>query len=99
MTNAELIQTIKAEIERRLKDYWKICFYDVKTYNEDSNVRELKELLSFICTREESEKKAMNQDGLEEEIKRYYDDWDGDCRYVQTARHFAKWGAEHANID
>lgn len=34
-------------------------------------------------------------DGLEEEIKRYYDDWDGDCRYVQTARHFAKWGAEH----
>ena len=32
---------------------------------------------------------------LEKEIKRYYDDWDGNCRYAQTARHFAQWGAEH----
>ena len=44
------IEKIRAEIERRLKDYWKICFHDVKAYNEDSNVRELKELLSFLDT-------------------------------------------------
>lgn len=46
------IDKIRAEIERRLKDYWKICFHDVKAYNEDSNVRELKELLSFLDTLE-----------------------------------------------
>ena len=32
---------------------------------------------------------------LEEEIKRYYEDMDGDCRYAQTARHFAKWQKQH----
>jgi hypothetical protein len=69
ITNAELIPKIKAEIERRLKDYWKICFHDVKAYNEDSNVRELKELLSFIRTLEESEKLASTD--LEEAAKEY----------------------------
>lgn len=66
MTNAELITQFRTEIERRLKDYWKICFHDVKTYNEDSNVRELKELLSFLSTLES--KKPMNQ-GLDKEIE------------------------------
>lgn len=32
----------------------------------------------------------VNED-LEEEIKRYYADWDEQPKYIQTARHFAKW--------
>ena len=39
-----------AEIERRLKDYWELSFHDSEFFNQDSNVRELRELLSFIHT-------------------------------------------------
>lgn len=52
MTNKELIVKIKAEIERRLKDYWEISFHDTNSYNKDTNVKELKELLSFLSTLE-----------------------------------------------
>ncbi len=64
MTNAELIAKIKAEIERRLKDYWEISFHDTNSYNQDTNVKELKELLSFLSTLE-SEKPMIPQKELE----------------------------------
>lgn len=94
-----IIEQIKTEIERRLKDYWRICFHDVKAYNEDSNVRELKELLSFLSNLESE--KPMNQDEeLNEEIKRFAAEYD--CERSEdilliaiVARHFAEWGAEH----
>ena len=31
------------------------------------------------------------EEELEKEIQRYNEEQDGDCRYVQTARHFARW--------
>jgi uncharacterized small protein (DUF1192 family) len=85
------IEKIKAEIERLKGQLIRgACAAQIEM---ETNCKEeaYDEILSFLSTLE-SEKPI---DGLEEEIKRYYDDWDGDCRYVQTARHFAKWGAEH----
>lgn len=55
------IEKIRQEIERRLKDYWEICFHDVKAYNEDSNVRELKELLSFLDTFSKEPDKSLEE--------------------------------------
>ena len=54
-----IIEKIKAEIERRLKEYWEICFHDTNSYNKDTNVKELKELLFFISTLE-SENPVLN---------------------------------------
>lgn len=34
------------------------------------------------------------EEELEKEIQRYNEEQDGDCRYVQTARHFARWMRE-----
>lgn len=36
---------------------------------------------------------------LENEIQRYYVDWDEHPQYVQTARHFAKWQKEQMMKD
>ena len=91
----DIIKTIRAEIERRLKDYWEISFHDTNSYNQDTNVKELKELLSFLSTLESE--KPME---LEEEVKRYYSD---NFDYISSdqptlsiltniARHFAEWG-------
>ena len=90
------IEQIKAEIKRRIE------LHDSLASNAESEMianleigaaQALDDILSFLSTLESE--KPIIQDGLEEEIKRYYDDCDGDCRYVQTARHFAKWGAKH----
>lgn len=86
-----IIEQIKAEIERRQEESFK-----QKGSFAAGRVVEDADILSFLSTLE-SEKQII-QDGLEEEIKRYYDDCDGDCRYAQTARHFAKWGAEHLKV-
>ena len=91
-----IIEQIKAEIKRRIE------LHDSLASNAESEMianleigaaQALEDILPFISTLE-SEKQII-QGGLEEEIKRYYDDLDGDCRYAQTARHFAQWGAEH----
>ena len=88
------IEKIRAEIERLIE------YHDSLASNAESEMivnleigaaQALDDILPFLSTLE-SEKQS---DGLEEEIKRYYDDMDGDCRYAQTARHFAQWGAEH----
>lgn len=34
------------------------------------------------------------EEELEKEIQRYNEEQGGDCRYVQTARHFARWMRE-----
>lgn len=81
-----IIEQIKAEIERLHAEH-------SSRYGTDEAGLVLENLEDFLSTLESE--KPMDQDGLEEEIKRYYDDWDGNCRYAQTARHFAKWGAEH----
>ena len=60
-----------AEIERRLKDYWGICFHDVKAYNEDSNVRELKELLTLIESLQREQPEVDLEEYIENEIKHY----------------------------
>lgn len=90
MTNAELIQKIRNEIERRLKDYWEISFHDTNSYNQDTNVKELKELLSFLSTLESE--KPIN---LEEEINRYLHEEcsdDDEPGIHEIAEHFAEWG-------
>ncbi len=43
------------------------------------------------------EKSEKPSEGLEEEIKRFQKEvWDYDTTLSDVARHFAKWGAEHA---
>lgn len=92
MTNAELIQAIRKEIER-LKG-----FYNPNDFYDQAYLESLADVESFLDTLE-SEKPI--QDELEEEIQEYMSnddnnpyDWDWrdkrDC-----ARHFAQWGAEH----
>lgn len=81
MTNAELIQKIRNEIERR-KGYISVTHF-------------AEELLSFLSTLESE--KPMNQKGLEREIERCLwklsDDPSND-ELRMFARHFAKWQKE-----
>ena len=86
------IEKICQEIERRLKDYWEICFHDVKAYNEDSNVRELKELLSFLDTLSEEPDKEDLNDEIKKFIEEYGYERGGDKLLIAiVARHFAEW--------
>lgn len=102
MTNAELIQKIRNEIERQEEQ----CPMD--TYEGRHKLFILGYFKTFLSTLEESEK--QNQDELEEEIERcviepYYDldgvAVKGATAYITVndvadlARHFAQWGAEH----
>jgi hypothetical protein len=99
MTNNELLAKIKAEIERRWKDYRNSVTPDQPKYRTHYFVGKgevCEELLSFLDTLESE--KPMNQDGLEEEIKRYLpkipeNPYNEELRIF--AHHFAKWGAEH----
>lgn len=90
MTNAEIIATIRNEIER-LKGYYRITNpYDKRA------IRVCENLLSFLSTLE-SEKPM--REGLDEEISRYLREEcsdDDEPSISDTARHFAQWGAEHA---
>lgn len=91
------IEKIKAEIERLMDEYKPI----VGGVDELTGAHiVLANLLSFLDTLEEE--KPMNQEGLEEEIKRYGKEempvvLESDLNDI--ARHFAEWGKEHAKID
>lgn len=101
MSNAELIQAIRNEIER-LRGIGGIVPFDnreQKTGYESALID-----IEFFLDSLESEKPM--QDGLEEEIERYIptslavkfpttdiETIKSDIRYI--ARRFAKWGAEH----
>lgn len=96
-----IIEQIKAEIERRLleKDHG---FEDGEAeYGYNTCLKDMRCFLSSI----ESEK-PMNQEELEEEIVRF-EDWMETYNQVDyptsfttrdIARHFAEWGAEHAPL-
>jgi len=90
MTNAELIAKIKVEIEK-LKTF----------YGELHTDFVCEKLLSFLDTLESEN--PMNQDELEDEMDRYFETMPVlehenifDCTFQNIARHFAKWGSEHA---
>lgn len=89
-----IIEKIRAEIERRI-DIIKpkpgqgfiLC---------EQITKQLKDLLSFLSDLEKEEKPI---EGLEEEISRYLREEcsnDDEPSISEVARHFAKWGAEHA---
>lgn len=97
-----IIEQIKAEIERRIKELSEA----ESDYREEgcdsisalliSGISELQKILSFLSTLEPE--KPMNQEGLEEEAVSYcFDNGLNLSPRVATdfARHFAKWGAEH----
>ena len=97
MGSADIIQAIRDKIEQRKKSLRAgICNEEVFTRKQKNEMlvasEELDRLNRFLSTLEVEEPVC---EGLEEEIQRYYEDMDGDCRYAQTARHFAKWDAEH----
>lgn len=80
---------IRAEIDKRYAEYRAKMKTDDFTYYEGmADALDLFE--QFLDTLEE----PVSED-LEKEIDAYYKEWDGNCRYAQTARHFAKWGAEY----
>ena len=89
MTNKELISRIRLEIKRMISAHktkngfpkGSFCAVRIEAYNE---------VLDLLDTFKE----PVSED-LEKEIDAYYKEWDGDCRYAQTAHHFAQWGAEH----
>lgn len=90
MTNAELIQKIKAKIER-LKLGW-------NEVGQKGVELVLNDLLSFLDTLEEKSEKPM-QEGLEEEITRTYHDGSvadttemDHVDYENIARHFYELG-------
>lgn len=96
MTNTEIIQAIKAEIERLKKD---------NEISEDENYAQyeldvacgydgaLDDVLGILSTLESE--KPMNQE-LEMEIDKYREEHLFDMpAFQQVARHFAEWGAEH----
>ena len=106
MTN-EIIQAIKAEIERQEKQ----CPLD--TYEGRHKLFILGGLKTFLSTLESE--KPINQEGLEEEINLAWGKLEkdyspsaldktiiivsglvGEKQFSNIARHFAQWGAEHA---
>ncbi len=86
-----IIERIRAEVER---------LYD-EANNYDDSRHYLGEVLSFLSDLEKSEKPS---EGLEEEMERFIETFGwGKTKHLAekelisaTARHFAKWGAEHA---
>ena len=97
MTNAELIQAIRNEIERlktvQLKRIQEGDLVDAEPYDKNEAYNEL---LSFLDTLESE--KPMNQKGLEREIERCLwklSDDPSNEELRMFARHFAQWGAEH----
>lgn len=98
MTNTEIIQAIRNEIERQIKDPQEHC-YGV------SSVNKLRELLSFLDTLEESEK-PMNPDEFKKEIEKtwleyecYNEDYDKVAEmswneFENVARHFYELGKQ-----
>lgn len=81
------IKLIKAEIERLKSSLpWGSCASQI-SMECDCKDEAYNEVLSFIDSLEED---PVSED-LEKEIQRYYNEMDGDCRYMQTARHFARW--------
>ena len=85
----ETINKIRAEIAKRIGKYDNIlCDWDEPEVQ--GRRKEAVAILTFLDTLEEPD-----SEDLEKEIDAYYKEWDGNCRYAQTARHFAKWGAEH----
>ena len=101
----ELIQQIKAEIERRIEAYnVSIEKYagkkkSLKAERDSWKWAELKSLLSFLDTLQEQ----PVCEGLEEEIGRLWESFADEMEgphnlfdiYARLARHFAQWGAEH----
>lgn len=105
MTDAEFIQKIHAEIDKRYAEYRAKMKTDDFTYYEGmANALDLFE--QFINTLESE--KPMYQDGLEEELDKWrHNHFHGkrdNCfagEYLERtsqldlASHFAQWGAEH----
>lgn len=80
-------EKIKAKIERLKESLpWGSCASQI-SMECDCKDEAYNEVLSFIDSLEED---PVSED-LEKEIQRYYNEMDGDCRYMQTARHFARW--------
>lgn len=77
MTNAELIQKIRAEIERRIEESRTRQKNLEVVGQRDANIVEehiratLKALLSFLSTLEESEKPMNQEGGVEEELDKW----------------------------
>lgn len=109
MTNTELLAKIKAEIERRKKSLRAgICNEEVFTRKQRKEMlvasEELDRFNRFLSDLEKSEK-PMEQEDIDTEIGHWMDRLDDKyCLLVShysiqdikdTARHFAKWGAEH----
>ena len=106
MTNTEIIQAIKAEIERRIHSIETCPFIEAEfgaSVKRDGELIAYKDLLSFLDTLE-SEKPM--QEGLEEELDRFIASGKSvtieDCGtykvsyhdFNKVARHFAEWGKE-----
>lgn len=72
-----------------------------RNYAKESKEEKEKLTLVFISGMAEGQRipphtlEECESEDLEKEIDAYYKEWDGNCRYAQTARHFAEWGAEH----
>ncbi len=86
MTNAELLAKIKAEIERRKME--SIGFRNNEKREDwasffNGEATALENLLSFLSTLESE--KPMNQDGLKNEIERFFKDegWDEYWKWVE----------------
>jgi hypothetical protein len=94
-----IIEQIKAEIERRWKDYRNSVTPDQPKYRTHYFVGKgevCEELLSFLSTLESE--KPMNPEELEKDAVNYcFDNGLNLSPRVATdfARHFAQWGAEH----
>ena len=97
MTNTEIIQAIRNEIERlkavQLKRIQEGDLVDAEPYDKNEAYNGI---LSFLDTLESE--KPMNQNGLEREIARCLwklSDDPSNEELRMFASHFAEWGAEH----
>jgi hypothetical protein len=81
------VERIKVEIESLKNELIQEAEKGYKSEFDEGRISAFEDMIIYINSLEED---PVSED-LEKEIQRYYNEMDGDCRYMQTARHFARW--------
>lgn len=109
----DFCKPVEPGIAKRIADHWWELLDDENATDKNA-VKEIVKTTRKEVTRQVKEmvKEQPAGDGLEEEIKQYFDGWSDDTEYGQAvtgkgvcvgvedcedfARHFAEWGAKNA---
>lgn len=87
------VEKIRKEIERLKQQFMSQAddFHSLGMEEKENYCAILASNMAALIRYIDSLEEEPVSNDLEKEIQRYYNEMDGDCRYMQTARHFARW--------